>query len=102
MQSLFILKKRSLTAVAIVFCMVAFTGAASAITFTLDAVNRGWFDQNSDANGGSAGNNYIAGNCGLNDCSDGEFRNWFQFAIPALAGPIASCPTRSGFGQFRL
>ena len=62
----------------------------SADVITINAANRGWFEEQGGNNGNSPNQNYIIGNCGLGDCEDGEFRSWFQFQIPALPGPIAS------------
>ncbi len=42
------------------------------------------------SNGNSPSNSYLAGNCGAGDCYTGEFRNFFQFAIPQLDGPVIS------------
>jgi len=64
--------------------------SAGAAVITLDAVQRGWIDQNTNDNGSSANSNYITGNCGANDCETGEFRSWFQFNIPDLTGDILS------------
>ncbi len=62
----------------------------SAVVITLEASNRGWFEQQGDDNGTGSGNNYITGNCGLGDCDDGEFRSWFQYEIPALSDSVLS------------
>ena len=75
-----------LSAITIIFCPPTKAFA----TTVINAASRGWIEQTGDTNGSSATNNYISGNCGLGDCSDGEFRSWFQFSIPALPGPIAS------------
>jgi len=40
--------------------------------------------------GDAPSNNYVAGNCGAGDCYMGEFRNFFQFSIPKLDGPVIS------------
>jgi hypothetical protein len=50
---------------------------------------QGWMSA-SGGNGFYAANNYLAGNCGARDCYTGEFRNFFEFSIPALDGQLLS------------
>jgi hypothetical protein len=68
--------------------------AARADVFTISDAARGWINQSGTANGTSATNNYIAGNCPSpcqqNPPLGGEMRNFFEFNIPALNGPILS------------
>jgi hypothetical protein len=79
------------------FCTIAGTlalvgvlyGSARADTFVLSAVAQGWILQSGTGNGTSATNNYFAGNCSTSTClTPGEFRNFFEFNIPVLNGPI--------------
>ncbi len=62
---------------------------AHAGTILLTATAQGWMTATMN-DGAYAANNYMAGNCGAGDCYTGEFRNFFQFAIPALNAPIVS------------
>lgn len=62
---------------------------AHAGTILLTATAQGWMTATMN-DGAYAANNYLAGNCGAGDCYTGEFRNFFQFEIPALNGPILS------------
>jgi hypothetical protein len=77
------------------FCTIAGTlvlvgvlcGSARADTFVLSAIAQGWINQFGTNNGTSATNNYFAGNC--QSClTPGEFRNFFEFNVPVLNGPI--------------
>jgi hypothetical protein len=79
------------------FCTIAGTlalvgvlcGSARADTFVLSAIAQGWILQTGTNNGTSATNNFFAGNC--SDCLlRGEFRNFFEFNVPVLNGPIVS------------
>ncbi len=74
---------------AAVLAVVLVGQAASASTILVTAVGQGWMTS-SFSNGNSLSNNYLAGNCGAGDCYTGEFRNFFQFAIPELDGPVIS------------
>lgn len=56
-------------------------------TILLSAEMQGWMTATTD-NGFYAANSYLAGNCGAGDCYSGEFRNFFQFQIPKLDGPV--------------
>jgi hypothetical protein len=59
---------------------------------TLNAFARGWITDSGSANGSSATNNYLVGNCPSSGLcgGEGEYRNWFQFAIPAQLGSVQS------------
>jgi hypothetical protein len=81
------------------FCTIAGTlvlggvlcGSARADTFVLSAIAQGWILQSGINNGTSATNNYFAGNCSTSTClTPGEFRNFFEFNIPVLNGPIVT------------
>jgi hypothetical protein len=63
--------------------------AATAATILLTATGQGWMTATA-GNGALPSNNYIAGNCGAGDCYTGEFRNFFEFGIPQLSGPVLS------------
>jgi PEP-CTERM motif len=75
-------------------CLLIVTAVvpASAATITLSAVNRGWYDETGSSNGSTAGNNYIAGDCGGAVCAGdtGEFRNWFAFNLAGISGPVVA------------
>jgi hypothetical protein len=62
---------------------------ASGGTILILASAQGWMSA-SAGNGFTADNDYVAGNCGAGDCYTGEFRNFFEFAIPNLDGPVLS------------
>jgi hypothetical protein len=62
---------------------------AGAGTILLTATAQGWMTATFN-NGAYAANSYVAGNCGAGDCYTGEFRNYFEFAIPKLDGLIVS------------
>ena len=66
-----------------------FSPGARAGTIFLTTTAEGWMTATGN-NGAYAANNFVAGNCGAWDCYTGEFRNFFQFAIPALDGPVLS------------
>ncbi len=68
---------------------LALSPSAGAGTVFTTAIGEGWMTATS-SNGDLAANNYVAGNCGAGDCYTGEFRNFFQFQIPALSGPVLS------------
>jgi hypothetical protein len=71
--------------------VVVLCGSARADTFVLSAVAQGWILQSGTGNGTSATNNYFAGNCSQQSCiTPGEVRNFFEFNIPVLNGPIVS------------
>jgi len=53
------------------------------------AAGQGWMTSGF-SNGNNPSNSYLAGNCGAGDCYTGEFRNFFQFAIPKLDEPVIS------------
>src|SRR5215472_10362303 len=61
---------------------------ACADNFNIAATERGWVCSGSfcgDNNGANPGNNYLAG------FNVGQFRDWFEFAIPTLTGgPLVS------------
>lgn len=59
---------------------------AMGATFFVDPAERGWFNETPDDNGTAPTNNYIAGIC----CGNGEYRNFFEFAIPVLDGPVVA------------
>jgi hypothetical protein len=95
------------------FCTIAGTlalvgvlcGSARADTFVLSAIAQGWILQTGTNNGTNATNNFFAGNC--SDCSiiaRGEFRNFFEFNVPVLNGPVVSASlvlfTGPNFGRF--
>lgn len=66
-------------------------GAASGSVITLDAAARGWLQTVPPFNNGDLpSNNYIAGFCGPSDCvsHSGEFRDFFEFAIPDFSGAV--------------
>jgi hypothetical protein len=69
--------------------MLAAPPAGTASTILVTALGQGWMTSSS-SNGDSPSNNFIAGNCGAGDCYAGEFRNFFQFAVPTLDGPVIS------------
>jgi hypothetical protein len=62
---------------------------ASGGTILLTATAEGWVTATAN-NGSYAANDYVTGNCGAGDCYTGEFRNFFEFGIPALNGPVLS------------
>ncbi len=69
--------------------LLGINAPASAIVTTIDAANRGWIQPNGDTGGtGDSDSNFLTGE--FPSDSDGEFRSWFQFSIPALSGPITS------------
>jgi hypothetical protein len=70
------------------FGLVLARGAMGA-TILLTATGQGWMTATAD-NGVYADNYYVAGNCGAGDCYTGEFRNFFEFGIPKLSGPVLS------------
>lgn len=82
--------RRSLISVLSAAGLLSFAASASAAVITLNASEQGWIAQNNDSNGTTSTNNYIVGNCGANDCREGEFRNFFGFSIPTLGGSIVS------------
>jgi len=45
----------------------------------VEPAQRGWINEAEANNGTNAANNYLAGNCGLEDCRLGEYRN---FRVP--------------------
>lgn len=67
---------------------------ASAAEVLVNAAGQGWIEQSGGDNATSIANNYIVGNCGLNDCGDGEFRNFFTFNIPTLTGALTGAVLR--------
>jgi hypothetical protein len=69
---------------------VASVCSAQASVFNLLAFGQGWIRQDGAGNGSFASNNFIAGNCGANDCGIGEFRNFFRFDVSSISGPISS------------
>jgi hypothetical protein len=64
-----------------------FVPCARAGSILLTATAQGWMTATAN-NGAYAANYYLAGNCGAGDCYTGEFRNFFQFGIPKLDGPV--------------
>lgn len=71
-----------------VILLLMATFSAKAGLITLDATNRGWYNQNGDSNGNSSGNNYLAGDCGGTFCNDNksdDFRNWFVFDLAGIS-----------------
>jgi hypothetical protein len=86
--------KRNLLAIAAAGILSIAAGHATAVsTITLNDVGEGWINQGGTGNGNSQNNNYIAGNCNVpTGCTTlgGEYRNFFQFSIPTLAGAVES------------
>lgn len=78
------MRKVALTIATTLLATTSFAAVSQAATVILDPTARGWIEQSGGANGVSATSNYIVGNCGLNDCGDGEFRNHFTFDIPSI------------------
>jgi hypothetical protein len=68
---------------------LAIAPGATAATILLTATSQGWMTATAN-NGAYAANDYLAGNCGAGDCYTGEFRNFFEFGIPMLNGPVLS------------
>lgn len=70
-----------------VILLLMATFSANAGLITLDATNRGWYDQNGNSNGDSAGNNYVAGDCGGTVCNGNtdDYRNWFVFDLAGIS-----------------
>ena len=76
--------------------LLAFSALSSveAATVTIDATGLGWIDQSGNENGSLPTNNYLAGNCGLNDCGIGEYRNFFRFDTTSLHETMVSAVLR--------
>jgi hypothetical protein len=81
-----------------IFALSQIAPAAAAVV-TLDATERGFITQNGATNPTNsnipvAQRDYLLGNCTFpTSCFDtggGEYRDFFSFQIPVLAGPIAS------------
>lgn len=86
----------------IVISLVLVPGVAGAQEYYLDPTGRGWVEQNGNDNGTSPSNNYIVGNCGIDDCNDGEFRNWFEYDLSAIEGKVASAELVFDSGDVEL
>lgn len=61
-----------------------FAISANADTITINADARGWIDSTGLNNGSSPDNNYVVGQ------NYNEYRNWFQFTLPAQFGNVQS------------
>ena len=84
---------------------MSFADPHQADDFVLSTFGQGWINQSGTDNGTSATNNYTAGNCATNACSSilsGEFRNFFEFNIPVLNGPIVSASLVLSTGEISL
>ncbi len=86
--------------------LVAFTFTSNAAVITLNATERGWYNENGESNGASAGNNYIAGDCAGQLCNgtDSDLRNWFVFDLAGVSNVTAATlrlevPASDGFGS---
>jgi hypothetical protein len=65
-------------------------GLASAGPTDINDSDMGFIAVNGASNGSAPLNNYLLGNCGLDDCAAGEVRDFFAFTIPTLDGSVTS------------
>lgn len=76
--------KRIFACITFFIFLIAFAVVASAATYTLTAIDSGWYDL--DYGHDPTNDNYIVGNC----CGSGEHRNYFVFDLSGVTGTITS------------
>jgi YVTN family beta-propeller protein len=80
------------TVIASAFTSMLLLASAHAATYDVFDSGMGWINQTGAGNGANVNGNYVVGNCGNPDCQNptGEFRDFFEFTVPNLSGPITS------------
>jgi hypothetical protein len=72
---------------ACVALLVVVAAPATATSFTVNTINRGWLTSAGGNNGSSPNNNFAVGWC---PPCNAEFRDFFLFSVPVLDGAVVS------------